>query len=116
MGSRGGRRRKNVDDVDAEYCVDASTPTHRRVDNMRSLKIPPKIPLSSHRALTSRESEEKKAKKAIPPTSVEAERAFSAAGLFVTKIRSSLDDNAINELCFLRKYFLNPKSKKEKHL
>ncbi|GFV68213.1 hypothetical protein TNCV_1874951 [Trichonephila clavipes] len=30
--------------------------------------------------------------KTIPPTSVEAERAFSAAGLFVTKLRTRLSD------------------------
>ena len=41
-----------------------------------------------------------------PPTSVEAERAFSAAGLFVTKMRSSLSDNSIDTLCFLRHHLL----------
>ncbi|GFU66555.1 uncharacterized protein TNCV_4357111 [Trichonephila clavipes] len=30
--------------------------------------------------------------KAIPPTSFEAEKAFSAAGLFVTKLRTRLGD------------------------
>ncbi|GFX84985.1 uncharacterized protein TNCV_4998141 [Trichonephila clavipes] len=34
--------------------------------------------------------------KTIPPTSVEAERAFSAAGLFVTKLRTRLSDKNIN--------------------
>lgn len=43
--------------------------------------------------------------KTIPPTSIESERAFSAAGLFITKIRSSLSDSAIDNLCFL--IFLN---------
>lgn len=41
----------------------------------------------------------------IPPTSVEAERAFSAAGYICNKIRSSLNDNTIDILYFLRKYF-----------
>lgn len=43
----------------------------------------------------------------IPPTSVEAERAFSAAGTFCTKIRSKLSDSALDELTFLRHYFKN---------
>ena len=43
----------------------------------------------------------------LPPTSVEAERVFSAAGLFITKIRARLNDEAIDSLCFLRRYFLN---------
>ncbi len=34
----------------------------------------------------------------ITPTSVESERAFSALGLFVTKMRSSLDDDSIDQL------------------
>ena len=38
---------------------------------------------------------------------VEAERAFAAAGLFVTKMRCRLSKENIDELCFLRKYFLN---------
>ena len=40
------------------------------------------------------------------PTSVESERAFSAAGLFCTKIRSRLGDESLNKLCFLRAYLL----------
>ena len=44
--------------------------------------------------------------KTLPPTSVEAERAFSSAGLFITKIRSQLSDRSIDSLCFLR-YFQN---------
>ena len=42
----------------------------------------------------------------IPPTSVEAERAFSAAELFITKLRSRLSDNSIDALCFLRTYYI----------
>jgi len=41
----------------------------------------------------------------IPPTSVEAERAFSAAGLLCSKIRSRLEDNTLDSLCFLRSYY-----------
>ena len=40
--------------------------------------------------------------KTIRPTSVESEQAFSACGLFVTKLRSSLNDNTIDTLCFLK--------------
>ena len=42
----------------------------------------------------------------IVPTSVEAERAFSAAGLFVTKLRTRMSDTMIDCLCFLRAHFL----------
>ena len=42
----------------------------------------------------------------IPPSSVEAEKCFSAAGLFVTKLRTSLNDETIDLLCFLRSYLL----------
>ncbi len=41
----------------------------------------------------------------VQPTSVEAERAFSACGLFLTKMRSRLSDSTINALCFLRAHF-----------
>jgi hypothetical protein len=41
----------------------------------------------------------------IKPTSVESERAFSAAGLFCGKLRSQLNDDTLDELCFLRSYF-----------
>ncbi len=37
----------------------------------------------------------------IPPSSTEAERSFSAAGLFVTKLRTRLNDDTIDELFFL---------------
>jgi hypothetical protein len=42
----------------------------------------------------------------IPPTSVESERAFSAAGLFVTKLRCRLSDKSVNSLCVLRAHYL----------
>lgn len=45
--------------------------------------------------------------KNIRPTSVEAERAFSAAGLIVTKIRAQMKSDLNDSLCFLRSYFLN---------
>ena len=41
----------------------------------------------------------------IPPTSVEAERAFSAAGLLCTKLRSRLNDTTIDTLSFIRAYY-----------
>ena len=45
----------------------------------------------------------------VPPTSVEAERAFSAAGLICTKLRSRLDDDTVDTLCFLRAYYQSRK-------
>jgi hypothetical protein len=41
----------------------------------------------------------------IPPTLVKAERAFSAAGIFNTKLRSRLMDRLIDTLCFLRAFY-----------
>ena len=38
----------------------------------------------------------------IQSTFVEAERALSACGLFVTKLRSRLHDSTIDALCFIR--------------
>ena len=45
--------------------------------------------------------------KTIAPTSVESERSFSAAGLICTKIRTRLNDETIDTLCFLKAYFKN---------
>ena len=45
----------------------------------------------------------------LPPTSVEAERTFSSAGLFITKLRTSLNDTSDDCLCFWRKYLINLK-------
>lgn len=45
----------------------------------------------------------------IPPTSIEAERAFSAAGYFISKLRTNLSDRNIDCLCFLRHHFLKKK-------
>ena len=41
----------------------------------------------------------------IPPTSVEAERAFSASGLICSRLRTRLGDETLDALCFLRSYF-----------
>ena len=38
----------------------------------------------------------------IPPTSVEAKRAFLATGMLCTRIRSSLTEATMDTLCFLR--------------
>lgn len=43
----------------------------------------------------------------VKPTSVESERGFSAAGFFVSKLRSRMTDKTLNALCFLRCYFQN---------
>ncbi|KAJ8703695.1 hypothetical protein PYW08_002152 [Mythimna loreyi] len=45
----------------------------------------------------------------IKPTSVEAERAFSAAGYICSSIRSRLGDDTINTICFLRSFFQSKK-------
>ncbi len=42
----------------------------------------------------------------LPATSVEVERSFSAAGLFVTKLRTSLNDETINKLFLIRSRLL----------
>lgn len=43
----------------------------------------------------------------IPPTSIEAERAFSSAGNVCTSLRTSLNDNTLDSICFLRGHFLS---------
>ena len=40
----------------------------------------------------------------IQATSVESERGFSATNLFVNKLRTSLDDSSVDNLCFLHSY------------
>ena len=46
-----------------------------------------------------------KALRVVPPTSVEAERVFSAGGLFLTKLRSSMSDSTLDKLIFLKLFF-----------
>ena len=46
-----------------------------------------------------------KALQVIPPTSVEAERVFSAGGLFLTKLRSRMSDTTLDKLMFLKFFF-----------
>ena len=41
----------------------------------------------------------------IKPTSVEPERAFSAIGLFATKLRSQLGDETLDDLVVMRQKF-----------
>lgn len=43
----------------------------------------------------------------IPPTSVEAERAFSASGLICSRLRTRLGDETLDALCFLRSYSIS---------
>ena len=41
----------------------------------------------------------------VPATSVQVDRAYSAAGILCSKLRSSLGDNTLDTLCFLRSYY-----------
>jgi len=41
----------------------------------------------------------------LPPSSVEADRAFSAAGIICSRLRTRLDDATVGNLCFLRIFF-----------
>ena len=43
--------------------------------------------------------------KSIPPKSVESERSFSAAGLFLTKLRSSLSHHSMDRHCLIKLYY-----------
>ena len=52
-----------------------------------------------------------RALKTIPPSSIEAERAFSTCGLFATRVRSRLNDDTLNALLITNKFY-----KKEKLL
>jgi hypothetical protein len=45
----------------------------------------------------------------VPPTSVEAERAFSAAGLFVTKLRNRMSDESLSKVAMIRNFLKNKK-------
>jgi hAT family C-terminal dimerisation region len=45
----------------------------------------------------------------VKPTSVESERAFSANGNILTKLRSSLEDKTLNTLSFLHDHFQKEK-------
>lgn len=43
----------------------------------------------------------------VSPTTIESERAFSVAGIFVNKRRTRLDDKTLDCLCFLKAFFIN---------
>ena len=51
-----------------------------------------------------------KALKTIKPTSVEPERAFSAMGFFVTKIRNRMSDKTLDALITMRQYYQKPRA------
>jgi len=46
----------------------------------------------------------------VPPTSIESERAFSAAAYMRNKLRSKLGDGTADALLLLRSYFQNKKN------
>ena len=53
---------------------------------------------------------EVEAMKTIKPTSVEAERAFSAMGFFATKLRNRMGDKTLDGLITLRQSHKKPKT------
>ena len=54
-----------------------------------------------------------KALKTIKPTSVEPERAFSAMGFFVTKLRNRMSDKTLDALITMRQHYKKPKKPSE---
>ena len=52
----------------------------------------------------------------IPPVSVESERIFSGCSHILTKIRSSLSDESLDILSFLRSYFQSKKFELKKYI
>ena len=50
-----------------------------------------------------------KALQIIKPTSVESERAFSAMGFFVPKIRNRMNDETLDALITMRQHYQMPK-------
>ena len=63
----------------------------------KSKERPPRLNLLYHALMS------------IPPTSVEAERNFSAAGFFLTDRRGKLGHKMLDNLCLSRAYFLKEK-------
>ena len=55
-----------------------------------------------------------RALKTIPPSSIEAERAFSTCGIFATKLRNRMSDDTLSSLLFLKKYYQKIKVAKGK--
>ena len=49
----------------------------------------------------------------VVPTSVEPERCFSAAGLFVTKFRTCLKDDILDTMILLRSFLKEEKKRKD---
>ena len=49
----------------------------------------------------------------IRPTSVEAERAFSAMGLFSTRLRTRLSDESLDALVFMRQHYLRAQAQSD---
>ena len=41
----------------------------------------------------------------IPPSSVESERAFSAAGILCSRLRTRMSDKVLDDILFMRSYF-----------
>ena len=49
----------------------------------------------------------------VPPTSVDAERASSVAGIICSSLRTRLSDETLDSLCLLRPYFQTHASSKQ---
>ena len=71
------------------------------------IKIYPKEPTSYFQLLY-------KALMTIKPTSVEAKRAFSAMGFFVTKLRNRMSDKTLDALITMRQRYKKPKKQPSK--
>ncbi len=104
------QRRENsplsyADKLDAQFKVDLQ---NIGLQKKKNSDIFAEISLASKTGdLTDRLLKLKKALESVQASSVEAERAFSIAGRFVTKIRNRLSDKTLDSYCFAKQQFLN---------
>ena len=91
-------------DAEDEDSLLPASPTNVNDEMMNYARNPRKRPQILNKLLS--------ALKTIPPSSIEAERAFSTCGIYATKLRTKLNDDSLDALIFLNKYYKKERKNK----